>query len=121
MRNRRPFSRANLFILVVIFSIVVIVSQFKGCASLSSYFNDIKGDIVGISFNCQFYDNNGHQFMDVNGDKINMEANFVKEMTDDGFEYIKTLSDEELGEWIDNYLGIVDGEWLKQEHKEAGQ
>ena len=36
-------------------------------------------------------------------------------------EYIKTLSDEELGEWIDNYLGIVDGEWLKQEHKEAEQ
>ena len=32
-------------------------------------------------------------------------------------EYIKTLSDEELGEWIENYLGIMDRDWLKQEHK----
>ncbi len=36
------------------------------------------------------------------------------------YEYIKTLSDDALGNWVEKYLGIGRA-WLKMEHKEQGK
>ena len=44
-----------------VFTIVLLTLSLAGCdiASLDSGINDIKGQLVGNSFECQFYDNYG--------------------------------------------------------------
>lgn len=60
-------------------AMIAIVLCLTGCASWDSMVNDIKGQLVGISFNCQFYDNYGEKFLTVSGTKVGMEGNTVKE------------------------------------------
>lgn len=68
----------------LMFMAVIIVS-LSGCdiASWTSEMNDIKGQLVGNSFECQFYDNSGEKFLTVNGDKIGITNNIVKESSID--------------------------------------
>lgn len=59
-----------------------------------STLNELKGDLVGNAYDCEFYTNSGEKFMTVSGQKINMRANAVDEpvYTDDGWGYSRTLS-----------------------------
>lgn len=54
-----------------------------GCAALQSYFNDIKGSLVGNPYTIETYDNSGHLTMTTHGSKIDMEGNKVAE---DGYD-----------------------------------
>ncbi len=60
---------------------VVMVVCLSGCdiASWNSGVNDIKGQLVGISFECQFYDNYGEKFLTASGTKVGMTGNVIKE------------------------------------------
>lgn len=65
-------------------SILIIVSMIfclSGCniASWNSGVNDIKGQLVGNSFECQFYDNYGERFLTANGTKVGMTGNVIQE------------------------------------------
>lgn len=84
----------NSIKLIIAIILVSITISMASCDLFDSYLNDIKGDIIGISFECQFYDNSGSKFMTVNGDKINIGSNIVKEMTyvDGVYGYTDTLS-----------------------------
>lgn len=55
----------------------------SGCdiASWSSTANDIKGQLVGVSFECQFYDNYGELFLTASGEKIGLTGNVIREST----------------------------------------
>lgn len=60
-----------------------------GCdiAGLDSAVNDIKGQLVGNSFECQFYDNYGEKFLTASGTKVGITGNIIKESvidSDDG-------------------------------------
>ena len=57
------------------------MSLLSSCniARLNSEVNDIKGQLVGNSFECQFYDNYGKKFLTASGTKIGMTGNIVKE------------------------------------------
>ncbi len=50
-----------------------------GIASWNSEVNDIKGQLVGNSFECQFYDNYGEKFLTASGTKVGMTGNVIKE------------------------------------------
>lgn len=52
-----------------------------GCdiASWKSGINDIKGQLTGVSFECQFYDNYGEKFLTASGTKVGMTGNIIKE------------------------------------------
>lgn len=50
-------------------------------AGLGSAVNGIKGDLVGNAFECQFYDNYGERFLTVEGTKVGMCSNVIKEST----------------------------------------
>lgn len=70
--------------LKVILSTICILSMvicLSGCdiASWNSGVNDIKGQLVGNSFECQFYDNYGEKFLTASGTKVGMTGNVVKE------------------------------------------
>lgn len=93
-KRRTPVKAGIMIIFTIILAVIVFACQSCDLASFDSLINDIKGSLVGISFDCEFYDNNGKKFMNVKGDKINIESNIVKEYTynEDGSGYVKTLS-----------------------------
>lgn len=64
--------------IILIFTISL---SFTGCeiASFDSSINDIKGKLVGNSFECQFYDNYGEKFLTASGKKIGMTGNIIEE------------------------------------------
>lgn len=61
--------------------ILAMVIRLSGCgiASWDSGVNDIKGRLVGNSFQCQFYDSYGEKFLTASGTKVGMTGNVVKE------------------------------------------
>lgn len=67
-------------VLSVILLLTMLISM-SGCefAMLESKVNDLKGQLQGISFDCQFYDNYGEQFLAANGEKIGLTSNIIKE------------------------------------------
>lgn len=64
-----------------IIAVVVVGAVFllDGIGIFTSRLNDIKGQLVGNAFECQFYDNYGEQFLTVSGNKIGLTGNIVKE------------------------------------------
>lgn len=87
MKKRRTIAA----ILVLLLSITLL----SGCASFDSKVTEIKGSITGNTYTCKFYSNEGENFMTAEGEKIDLNANVVKERTyneSDGWGYNKTLS-----------------------------
>lgn len=65
--------------------LIAMVISLSGCdvAIFDSKVNDIKGQLKGVSFECQFYDNYGERFLTANGEKIGMTGNVIEESTID--------------------------------------
>ena len=82
-----------LIIFAMIFAFVMVLSM-GGCAMFDSKVEGLHGSIVGNTYECQFYTNNGVKFMTATGEKIDILANIVKERTvTSGKEgYAKTIS-----------------------------
>ncbi len=64
---------------VMVVIVVGVVVLGSGIGILTSRLDDIKGQLIGNSFECQFYDNYGEQFLTVNGNKISLTGNIIKE------------------------------------------
>lgn len=64
------------------------------CALLEGKVAELNGDLTGNSYNCQFYSNDGQNFMNMTGRKINISSNKVRERTyvDGTWGYTETLS-----------------------------
>ena len=60
---------------------LVLLLSLTGCgiASLESSVNDIKGQLIGNSFECRFYDNYGEKFLTASGTKVGMTGNIIEE------------------------------------------
>lgn len=60
---------------------VLMTTILTGCsiASILSSFKDVKGDLIGIGFNVSVYDNVGKNILNLQGDKVSVESNTVKE------------------------------------------
>lgn len=72
--------KAKIISLTAIFLMVIGIA---GCdiASWQSDINDIKGQLTGNSFECQFYDNYGEKFLTASGTKIGMTGNIIEDAT----------------------------------------
>ena len=73
---------------------LLIIALLTGCATIGSYLNDLKGNLIGNSFLIETYDNSGTLTMTTQGDKINLKGHRVRETTatDEGFVYSYSLS-----------------------------
>lgn len=73
---------------------VLSVSCLTGCEGLNSEVNDLNGSITGNTYNASFYTNEGEKFMDMTGQKIDLDSNIVEEETysDGSWGYTKKLS-----------------------------
>ena len=80
--------------LICIFLALCVMSALAGCAMFSNEVNSLNGSITGNTYECQFYSNDGNKFMTLTGQKIDINANPIREKVygDRGWEYIKTLS-----------------------------
>ena len=80
--------------LICIFLALCVMSVLAGCAMFSNEVNSLNGSITGNTYECQFYSNDGNKFMTLTGQKIDINANPIREKVygDKGWEYTKTLS-----------------------------
>ena len=62
---------------VLIASLTVV--GLSGCALFDNEVNELNGSITGNTYNSSFYSNEGEQFMDMSGQKIDLKSNIVKE------------------------------------------
>lgn len=76
------------------FLVLCMMSVLTGCAMFSNEVNSLNGSITGNTYECQFYSNDGNKFMTLTGQKIDINANTIREKVygDGGWEYTKTLS-----------------------------
>lgn len=73
--------KKRIYLLIIV---AVLTVSMSGCALLSSKVHSLKGSLIGVSYNAEFYDNYGVKFLNVSGDKIDIEGNVVEESGLDG-------------------------------------
>lgn len=80
---------------IISVTLILIISILcSGCAFFQSEVNSLNGSITGNTYECQFYSNHGQKFMTMNGQKIDLSENVIREhtWTGDGWGYVETLS-----------------------------
>lgn len=82
-------------IITTIITTILLINVLTGCAYVGSEVNELNGSITGNTYNVSFYFNEGEKFMEMSGEKINLDSNVVRERTyssEGGWGYTKTLS-----------------------------
>lgn len=82
-------------ILITVLTILFAIISCSGCALWDNEVNELNGSITGNTYNAGFYTNQGENFMNVSGQKIDLQSNVIKEKTynsNNGWGYNKTLS-----------------------------
>lgn len=81
-------------VFAMILLVTMMVSCLSGCALFDNEVNELNGTITGNTYNASFYTNEGEKFMDMSGQKINLESNIVDEYTysSGSWGYTETLS-----------------------------
>lgn len=69
-------SKKRLVVLVLVF--VLSVMSLSGCSWLDSKIKDMKGELIGNSFDISIYDNFGTNILNISGDKVQVDANIVE-------------------------------------------
>lgn len=59
--------------------VVMLCASMTGCAWFDSKVNDLRGDLAGVSYRAEFYDNSGNLNLITTGERISIEGNKVKE------------------------------------------
>ena len=82
-------------ILITVLTILFAIISCSRCALWDNEINELNGSITGNTYNAGFYTNQGKNFMNVSGQKIDLQSNVIKEKTynsDNGWGYNQTLS-----------------------------
>lgn len=58
--------------------VLVTLFSLSGCSWLDSQIKDMKGELIGNSFDISIYDNFGNNTLNISGDKVQVDANTVK-------------------------------------------
>lgn len=63
-------------ILTIVLVVLIIIAGlfFNSCASLDSFFLELKGELVGNNYQIWEYDNFGNQILTLHGDKISLDS-----------------------------------------------
>ena len=89
--------------------VLVTVFSLSGCSWLDSQIKDMKGELIGNSFDISIYDNFGNNTLNISGDKVQVDANTVK---------VKSVDSE--GNWSTTYemssvtTNTIDGNNMEQ-------
>ena len=58
---------------------VMLIMALTGCAMFQSNVNDLRGDLAGISYRAEFYDNYGNLNLITTGERISIVGNKIRE------------------------------------------
>ena len=89
--------------------VLITVFSLSGCSWLDSQIKDLKGELIGNSFDISIYDNFGNNTLNISGDKVQVDANTVK---------VKSVDSE--GNWSTTYemssvtTNTIDGNNMEQ-------
>ena len=67
------------FAFVIICIVGGMLASLSGCEEFNSNLSDLKGSLKGNEYSCEFYDNYGHNYMHMHGEKIDLESNKIYE------------------------------------------
>ena len=70
--------------ILALLMILTLIFQLTGCAAFESAIQDLKGTLIGDSYNIEFYDNYGAKFLTTKGERIDLMGNYVPVETSDG-------------------------------------
>lgn len=71
MKSKRKYFMVLLLVVAVVFNMT-------GCAWLDSKIADMKGELIGNSFDVSIYDNFGTNILNIHGDKVQVNNNVVE-------------------------------------------
>ena len=89
--------------------VLLTLFSLSGCSWLDSQIKDMKGELIGNSFDISIYDNFGNNTLNISGDKVQVDANTVK---------VKSVDSE--GNWSTTYemssvtTNTIDGNNMEQ-------
>ena len=89
--------------------VLLTLFSLSGCSWLDSQIKDMKGELIGNSFDISIYDNFGNNTLNISGDKVPVDANTVK---------VKSVDSE--GNWSTTYemssviSNTIDGNNMEQ-------
>ena len=85
IRKEEPTMKYRKPLFLIILS--ALLTSLCGCAQFQSKLNELQGNLVGVSFTMETYDNYGQLTLSSKGDKIKLAGNKIEEMiaTDDGW------------------------------------
>ena len=67
------FTRKRGKVILIICIVVVMATTLFGCANLKSWFQSIKGELIGNRYTVWEYDNFGNKILTIHGNKIALE------------------------------------------------
>lgn len=70
--------KRNKKVLCLVLVFMLGVTSLTGCSYLDSKIKDIKGELIGNSFDISIYDNFGNNTLNISGDKVQVDANVVE-------------------------------------------
>lgn len=85
------------------------ILSLTGCEGLNSYIKDVKGELIGNSFDISVYDNFGNSVVEVHGDKVSVNGNTVEVYGEDSDG--ETTTEYKLSSVITN---TIDGNNMEQ-------
>ena len=68
------FTRKSGKVILIICIVVVMATTLFGCANLKSWFQSIKGELIGNRYTVWEYDNFGNKILTIHGNKIAIEG-----------------------------------------------
>ena len=89
--------------------VLLTLFSLSGCSWLDSQIKDMKGELIGNSFDISIYDNFGNNTLNISGDKVQVDANTVK---------VKSVDSD--GNWSTTYemssvtTNTIDGNNMEQ-------
>lgn len=109
MKIKRGTVKRISVAVIALVTVLILVSSLSGCSWLDSQIKDLKGELIGNSFDISIYDNFGDNILNISGDKVQVDANTVK---------VKSVDSD--GNWTTTYemssvlSNTIDGDNMEQ-------
>lgn len=80
----KKLNKKTVKLIALVSVIAIIISIMAGCSMIESKIQELRGDLIGISFDYHEYDSFGNHIMTAHGEKVNLEGVRVTEYGYDG-------------------------------------
>lgn len=80
----KKLNKKTVKLIALVSMAAIVISIMAGCSMIESKIQELRGDLIGISFDYYEYDSFGNHIMTAHGEKVNLEGVRVTEYGYDG-------------------------------------